>query len=164
MPAQSYTATITVPVPAADAFAAIQDFRRWWSADIEGETNVVGETFFYHYKDIHLCKLKLIKAVLPTQLVYEVIENKFNFIEDQSEWVGTHLVFLLEERGEETTIQFTHEGLVPAYECYDVCQEAWSNYIQHSLRQLITTGTGEPNPHGEEGFNAELAEKWQINT
>jgi len=36
-------------------------------------------------------------------------------------------------------------GLVPEYECYDICQNAWTNYIQNSLRNLIVTGKGQPN-------------------
>ncbi len=36
-------------------------------------------------------------------------------------------------------------GLVPEYECYDICQNAWSTYIQKSLYSLITTGKGQPN-------------------
>jgi len=31
------------------------------------------------------------------------------------------------------------------YECYEICQDAWTNYIQNSLSDLITTGKGQPN-------------------
>ena len=34
---------------------------------------------------------------------------------------------------------------MPAYECYDVCSNAWGQYITGSLGKLITTGKGEPN-------------------
>jgi hypothetical protein len=98
-----------------------------------------------------------------TRLVYKVIENQFNFVKDQSEWVNTKLVFEITKEGDKTKVQFTHEGLVPAYECYNVCNDAWSGYINKSLYNLITTGKGEPNPKGKEGFNAELAEKWKLN-
>ena len=43
-------------------------------------------------------------------------------------------------------IHFTHEGLVPAYECYTVCSDAWGSYIRGSLKSLIATGKGSPNP------------------
>ncbi|MEO6548620.1 MAG: hypothetical protein ABIN94_11495 [Ferruginibacter sp.] len=42
-------------------------------------------------------------------------------------------------------IRFTHLGLVPEYECFEVCRDAWTNYIQKSLYNLITTGKGQPN-------------------
>lgn len=44
-----------------------------------------------------------------------------------------------------TQLRFTQEGLVPEYECYDMCQGAWTTYIQKSLLSLITTGKGQPN-------------------
>lgn len=53
-------------------------------------------------------------------------------------------------------VRFTHAGLVPAYECYDVCSNAWGEYITGSLRKLITTGKGEPNPVEEHAGRAGL--------
>src|SRR5690606_18703433 len=44
---------------------------------------------------------------------------------------------------------FTHRGLVPAYECYKICHDAWTHYIQGSLKELITTGKGKPTPEDE---------------
>ena len=35
--------------------------------------------------------------------------------------------------------------MVPELECYDICQGAWTTYIQKSLFSLITTGKGLPN-------------------
>jgi len=43
-----------------------------------------------------------------------------------------------------TQIRFTHVGLNPDVECYDVCSSAWSSYMLGSLRDLITTGEGAP--------------------
>jgi len=40
---------------------------------------------------------------------------------------------------------FTHEGLVPEYECFNICSNAWGSYINGSLRSLIETGKGRPN-------------------
>jgi uncharacterized protein YndB with AHSA1/START domain len=48
--------------------------------------------------------------------------------------------------GGQTEVRFTQFGLVPAYECYEVCSNAWSSYLTGSLRNLITTGEGQPNP------------------
>jgi hypothetical protein len=159
---ESFTATILVDQSPATAFNAIKNFRAWWSEDIEGNTDKVNETFFYHYKDIHLCKIKLIEEVVAKKVVYEVIENHFNFIKDQTEWVGTKLIFEITKEGDKTSVHFTHEGLVPEYECYEVCNDAWSGYIKNSLYNLIATGKGNPNPKDKVGFNAELAEKWKL--
>ncbi len=161
---KSYSATILVDQDATTAFNAIKNFRAWWSEEIEGNTDKLNEEFFYHYKDIHLCKLKLIEVVPDKKLVYRVLENEFNFVKDKTEWVNTKLIFEITGEGDKTKVQFTHEGLVPEDECYKVCNDAWSGYIKKSLYNLITTGKGEPNPKDKDGFNAELAEKWKLSS
>lgn len=159
---QDFSATIIVNRSAAEAYNAIKNFRGWWSEEIEGNTDELNEIFFYHYKDIHLCKIRLIEMIPDKKLVYQVIENEFNFIEDKSEWVDTKLIFDITAEGSKTKITFTHKGLVPAYECYQVCNDAWTGYITNSLRNFIENGKGNPNPKDKEGFNAQLAKKWGL--
>ncbi|MDR3679193.1 MAG: SRPBCC domain-containing protein [Flavipsychrobacter sp.] len=161
MKKNDFTSTIVVEQSPSTAFNAIKNFRAWWSEDIQGKTDQLNETFFYHYKDVHLCKIKLIEMVADKKLVYQVIENEFNFVKDKTEWVGTKLIFEIMPTGDQTKIVFTHEGLVPEYECYNVCNDAWSGYIQGSLKSLITTGKGKPNGK-EGGLNAELVKKWGL--
>ncbi len=158
---KDFTTSILVDKTSATAFNAIKDFRAWWSEEIQGKTGELNETFFYHYKDVHLSKIKLIEIIPDKKLVYQVVENEFNFTKDKTEWVGTKLVFDLIPEGDSTKIVFTHEGLVPEYECYNVCNDAWTSYIQGSLKSLITTGKGKPNGK-EGGLNAELVEKWGL--
>ena len=160
---QDYTATILVDATPEKAYNAIKDFRSWWSEEIEGPTDKLNEVFFYHYKDIHLCKIKLIEMNENKKLVYQVLENEFNFIKDKTEWINTRLIFEITNEGDKTKVKFTHKGLVPDDECYDVCNDAWTGYITNSLYKLITHGKGEPNPKDKDGFNAELAEKWKLN-
>lgn len=159
---KSFNATITVNKSPLETFNAISNFRGWWSEEIEGNTDKVNDTFFYHYKDIHLCKMKLIEAVPGKKLVYQVMDNEFNFVKDKSEWVGTKLIFDITTNENTTVVHFTHDGLVPEYECYQVCNDAWSGYINNSLKNFIETGKGSPNPKDKDGFNAELAKKWGL--
>jgi hypothetical protein len=161
MQVENYTSRLLVTQSPAVAFNAITNFKAWWSEEIQGETNQSGETFFYHYKEVHLCKLKLIELVPDKKLVYLVLDNQFSFIEDKTEWVNTRLIFDITEEEGKTSITFTHEGLVPECECYQVCNDAWTGYIQGSLQQLITTGQGKPNAK-EGGLNEELVKKWGL--
>lgn len=161
MKQQDYTTGFTVDNSPTSVFSAITNFRGWWSEQIEGSTDKLNETFFYHYKDVHLCKLKLIEIVPNERLVYHVVDNHFSFTQDKNEWIDTKLIFDISGDGKKTKVQFTHEGLVPEYECFDVCRDAWTSYIQGSLQSLITTGKGKPNPK-EGGLNAELVEKWGL--
>ncbi|MEJ7647002.1 MAG: SRPBCC domain-containing protein [Chryseolinea sp.] len=158
----SFTKTILVSKSTTVTFEAIKIFRGWWSEEIDGITDKLNETFFYHYKDIHLTKIKMTEMFPDRKLVYQILENDFNFIEDKSEWVNTNLIFDVYEEAGRTKVKFTHLGLVPEYECFNVCNDAWSGYIGDSLKDFIETGKGNPNPIGEDGFNATLARKWAL--
>lgn len=158
---KNYSSTIIVQKDASAAYHAIKNFRGWWSEEIEGSTDQLGESFFYHYKDVHLCKLKLVEDAPGKKIVYLVTDNEFNFTKDKTEWINTRLIFDLSPDGNKTKIVFTHEGLTPAYECYHVCNDAWTSYIQGSLKDFIETGKGKPNAR-EGGLNAELVQKWGL--
>ena len=142
---QDFNTTILVEQSPDEAFNAINNVRRWWSEEIEGGTNKLNDEFTYHYKDVHSCRMKLIEVIPGKKVVWLVMDNYFNFIKDKNEWKGTKIIFEISEHDNKTQIRFTHLGLVPEYECFDICSNAWSKYVQHSLFSLITTGKGEPN-------------------
>lgn len=156
-----FTTTLVVDQTPAQAFQAIINVRGWWSEDIEGSTAQLNDEFDYHYEDVHYCKIKLVEVIPDKKMVWLVLDNHFNFTQDKAEWKGTKIVFDIVQQGQQTQIRFTHEGLVPAYECYNICRDAWTNYIQNSLGSLITTGKGQPNPKGgrnsyQEGISQQL--------
>lgn len=162
MASNNFTTTIVVPQTPQQAFDAITNIRGWWSEAVEGDTDKLNGEFIYHYKDVHYCKCKLVELVPGKKVVYLVLDNYFKFTEDKTEWIGTHLVFDNVQKGNETGVIFTHEGLVPQYECYKICHDAWTGYIQNSLRSLVTTGKGKPNIKEDDGFNIQLVEKWKL--
>jgi hypothetical protein len=161
MSTPDFTISILVDQTPQQVFDAATDPRAWWSMEIEGSTNRLNDVFLYHYKNVHLCKLKVVELVPGQKAVWLVLENYFDFIEDKSEWIGTKIIFQVSEQGGKTQLTFTHQGLVPQYECYKICFDAWTNYIKNSLYQLITTGKGHPNEK-EDGFNSALLKKWQL--
>jgi hypothetical protein len=141
-----FSTTILVNSTPKEAFKAVTNVRGWWSEEIEGSSSLLNDEFTYHYKDVHRCSMKLIEVVADKRVVWICTFNHFSFTKDKSEWIGTRISFDISGRGDQTEIRFTHFGLVPAYECFDVCQNAWTTYIQNSLRNLIATGKGTPNP------------------
>jgi len=142
---ESYTTTILVDQTPEEAFAAINNVREWWSQEIEGITDEPCGEFTYHYEDIHRCTMKIVEFVPGKKVVWLCLENYLNFTKDRTEWIGTRISFEISEAGNKTQVRFTHLGLVPEYECFDVCSNAWGGYITGSLKSLITTGTGNPN-------------------
>jgi len=142
---QNFTTTFSVDQTPEEVFKAINHVRGWWSEEIEGGTDKLGDEFTYHYKDAHRCKMKITEVIPGKKIVWRVLDNYFNFIEDKNEWVDTEISFEISRKGNKTDVRFTHVGLVPGYECFDVCSNAWGSYINGSLRSLITTGEGKPN-------------------
>jgi hypothetical protein len=150
MKTPDFTTTIAADQTPEEAFNAINNVRGWWSENIEGSTDKINSEFTYHYKDIHRCKMKIIELIPAKKVVWLVTYNYFNFTSDKSEWTGTKIIFEISEKNGKTEIRFTHQGLVPEYECYEVCHDAWSGYIRNSLYSLITIGEGHPNPKEKE--------------
>lgn len=160
---KNFTAAFTVDQSPEEVFDAVNNVRGWWSEDIEGSTDKLNAEFLYHYKDIHICNIKIAEYIPGKKVAWLVLNNYFNFTKDKTEWKDTKIVFEISRKGNKTQLHFTHVGLVPQYECYGVCRDAWSSYINISLQNLITTGKGQPNPKGEEGpINAEVVRKWKL--
>ncbi len=146
---KSYTTSFAVDQSPEAVFAAINDVRGWWSEDIEGRTGSPDDVWYYAARDLHRCTLKVIESVPGKRIAWRVLDNVFSFTTDKAEWIGTTMVFDIEPNGSGSKLTFTHFGLVPAYECYEVCHDAWGTYINGSLRSLIVTGTGSPNAGSE---------------
>lgn len=145
MATADFTTTILVDQTPKQVFDAVNNVRGWWSEEIEGSTDKLNDEFTYHYQDVHRCKMKLTEVIPGKRVVWLVMDNYFKFTKDKTEWKGNKIIFEISEKDNKTQLQFTQLGLVPEYECYDVCRDAWSTYIKNSLRSLITTGKGQPN-------------------
>ena len=140
----SYTTTLVVDQSPEHAFDAINDVRGWWSEDIEGRTDKVGEEFTFRGKDIHYSRIQVTELIPGESVAWFVLDNYINFVDDQSEWKGTEIRFAISKKGDGAEIRFSHLGLLPEYECFDVCSNAWSFFINDSLRGLIVAGEGQP--------------------
>jgi Activator of Hsp90 ATPase homolog 1-like protein len=143
--AQSFTTSFTVDQRPDVVYVAINNVRDWWSGDNEGSPDTVGGVFTHRYEDMHRCKIEVVELVPNRKVAWLVLDNYFDFIEDKTEWKGTKMVFDIAEKGAKTEVRFTHEGLVPEYECFNVCSNAWGSIINGDLRSLIATGKGSPN-------------------
>jgi hypothetical protein len=145
MKAKGFTTSFMVDQSPREVFDAINNVRRWWSGDIEGNTDELGAEFTYRYKGVHRSTQKITELVPLKKVVWHVCDARLNFVKDKTEWNGTDIVFEIARKGDKTELRFTHVGLVPAFQCYGGCSGAWGFYINDSLRSLITTGKGDPN-------------------
>lgn len=142
----SFTTSFDIAQPPEKVFEAIRNVRGWWSGAIDGGTEEVGDEFTYEVTDIHWCRFRITEVVTPSKISWQVLDSWLTFPEVKDEWTGTTVTFEVAEHDGLTQVRFTHKGLVPEFECYELCSDAWTGYVTGSLRHLILTGVGQPNP------------------
>jgi len=137
-----FTTTILVDESPETVFNAINQVSDWWQGAIEGSSNKLNDEFTYRMKEFHYSKQKVVELVPGEKVVWLVTDSKLSFTKDQSEWTGTTISFDITRQDNQTQLRFTHIGLVPKFECYGDCSNAWEQLVQQSLFSLITTGKG----------------------
>jgi len=152
---RDFTTTIAVDATPQKVFNAVNNVRGWWSENIVGNTDQPDSEFLYHYQDVHRSKMRITEFVPDKKVVWHVLDNYFKFTKDETEWKDTHVIFEISQQNGKTQLKFTHQGLVPEYECFQICHDAWTHYIQGSLKELIETGKGKPTPRDVEEGNIE---------
>ncbi len=145
MSESSYTTSFSVNRTPPQVFDAINDVRGWWMTKVDGDNRTVGDEFSYRVPGVHFCTMRVTELVPGERVVWQVVDNHMSFIEDQSEWIGTEIRFELSEKDGATEVRFRHDGLVPSYECFDICRNAWTFYVGGSLRSFAATGDGQPS-------------------
>jgi len=143
---QNFSTTLLVEATPQQVFEAINNVRGWWSENIDGQTDQLQSIFSYHFQDVHRCKMQITTLIPAQKIVWHVLDNHFNFTKAKKEWIGSDIIFTISEKEGGALLEFTHRGLLPTDECYQICHESWTNYIQNSLKNLILRGTGDPTP------------------
>src|SRR5215204_2752037 len=120
----SYATKFTVGRNPHEVFSAINDVRGWWEETIAGRTHEVGDGFTHWVPGVHYARIRVTELLPGKRVVWEVLDNWMSFIDDQSEWKGTQIRFDLYPHDGGTEVRFTHVGLTPSDECFDVCRDA----------------------------------------
>ncbi|WP_316832836.1 SRPBCC domain-containing protein [Pedobacter aquatilis] len=141
---KDYQISLNVKASAEEVFNAINHIDAWWTTDLEGTPNALHNNFTVHFGDTW--KTFSVTEFTPGQKInWKVIDCFLPWNADKTEWIGTNVIFDIVASGQLTEIRFQHIGLKESAECFDACSNAWTAYLQNSLINLITTGTGKPN-------------------
>jgi len=141
MQTADYTAIMTLNVSAADAFKSIQHVAGWWTADFTGQSEKRGDVFTVRFGETFIT-LKIVELVPDKKIGWQVIDCYKHWLKDKKEWKDTKINWEISADNNATTIHFTHLGLVPGIECYQVCEKAWNFYLKESLYKLLAMGEG----------------------
>jgi uncharacterized protein YndB with AHSA1/START domain len=149
MPGQDFTLAFTVDRSPEEVYTAVTDVRGWWSKGLEGRSAAAGDQFTYRHGDRHLSTHRVTEAVPGHRVVWRTVDADLPHADPPDEWIGTEVRFDIRPARDGTELRFTHVGLTPSLACYRACTRGWAFYVGESLRGLIATGRGKPDPaHG----------------
>jgi len=147
----SYRVSITCPTSAERAYRAVsEEMSAWWTPMSDtftqpgdrAKTGFGGKAYWvFEAKTLKPPRLIELACVEANYLHPEMTEAM------REEWLGTTLRFAFEETNGNTTVTFTHDGLLPEMGCYEVCKGGWDHYILESLNDHLSGRGGKPNTY-----------------
>ena len=112
-----WTRTIAAPAEAVLAALCTPDaISSWWCAT-SGSADVGGALEMASRSGSKMLDVR-VEPAEEGQVVWSVEGAPLT-----PDWVGTTLVFEVEEAGAGATLHFRHHGLTPQCECFDMCRE-----------------------------------------
>lgn len=120
-----------------EALTTIEGLSGWWATDTTGEPGLGGVIKFRFGPggfDMKVVELKPAERVL-----WEVVDGP-------EEWIGTTVSFELTQEDDYTIVLFKHEGWREPVAFMYHCSTKWGSFLM-SLKTLLETGTGAPEPH-----------------
>jgi hypothetical protein len=138
---KSFTYSLKTIKSPKEIFKLLLDVNKWWSGfhkeTITGKSSKINDEFSFWAGDgVHFSKQRLIELEPHSKIVWMVTESNLTFLDDPNEWLNTKIRFDITKQGENTIVTFTHEDLVPRFECYDSCSMAWTAYMEN-LRKML---------------------------
>ena len=149
---KNYHRTIVVNASAEEAMKKISQVNCWWKKDFSGSGEKLNDKFTVPFTEPSFVDFVVNELVPGKKVVWKVTDCFLPWFQDKKEWNNTEVVFqLLQENARpddpvgrsKTKIDFTHIGLVPEVECYEVCEKGWNGHI-NTLLNFINDGKGLP--------------------
>lgn len=142
----NYTTFIRLHASADKVYNALtQEIPLWWTEQFEGFSHIENKLFTVRFGP-HVHKtLRVKKLTLCSEIIWEVTDSLIDIPElsNQTEWIGTTIIWNISHKGTNTELQLIHIGLIPETECYDICSDGWRQFTE-SLKSYIENGKGIP--------------------
>ena len=124
------------------ALATREGLAAWWTDNTQGESKVGGLLKFVFSAggaEIGGFEMKVLALHRSELVLWQVVGGP-------AEWIGTKISFELKQDGDYTIVLFKHQGWQEAVEFMHHCSTKWAIFLM-SLKSLLETGTGSPNPN-----------------
>lgn len=143
MVATDYKYSMAVPATPEVVFAALTTgISAWWSEDYSGAAAKTGDEFTVKFQGKNLIHMRVTEIIPDKRVVWTCVNFYIDVnapIHDKSEWIGTKVYWEISP----SKLDMLHEGLTPAFECYNFCEQGWIQFLG-SLKGLLDGGQGSP--------------------
>jgi len=113
LPVHDFQTGITVNVTPDEAFKDINNVTKWWTENLEGNSQQLNDEFTVRFGDMHYSKQKLVEIIQGEKIVWLVTGSNLSWLNNKHEWNNTIISFEITRKDNKTRIHFTHFGLVP---------------------------------------------------
>ncbi|MFZ0870630.1 MAG: SRPBCC domain-containing protein [Rhodanobacter sp.] len=124
------------------ALATREGLAAWWTNNTQGEGEV-GGGFQFRFSaggaEIGGFDMKILELDPSTRVLWQVVDGP-------AEWIGTRISWQLKQDGEYCIVLFKHLDWEEPVEFMHHCSTKWAIFLM-SLKSLLETGKGAPNPH-----------------
>jgi len=129
-----------------EQFSTAEGVKHWWTEFCEMDPKVGGmASFRFPNAGFHAtARIERLDPGCVEWLVLDARHPENSGFDNLRDWEGTRLRFEIHPLSpNDTQLTFTHVGLAPL-ECYGVCSNTWSYYLNGSLRGYLERGKGSP--------------------
>ena len=119
------------------AIATREGLAAWWTYRAQGESKVGGILQFRF--EAGGMDMKVVELQPGKRVLWEVVDGP-------EEWMGTKISFDLKLEGDYVIVLFKHQGWKEPVEFMHHCSTKWGVFLL-SLKQLLETGKGSPEPN-----------------
>ena len=108
---------------------------KWWTEQSE-IGNKVGDINIFDFGDRYHNEMIILNLIPNKKVEWECLVG-------DKEWIGTKLIFEIEEKDKNSVLKFTHGNWREETDFFASCNYHWGYYMR-SLKQFCETGKGNP--------------------
>jgi uncharacterized protein YndB with AHSA1/START domain len=120
------------------ALTTAEGLAGWWTTKTQGQGDALGGVLQFRF-DAGGFDMKVLELDPGKRVLWEVVAGP-------DEWVGTQVSWDLDQAGDYAVVLFGHRGWREPVEFMHHCSTKWAIFMM-SLKSLVETGKGAPDPH-----------------